>query len=217
MSNLSFTRVLGSAQATHVLGRAVGLACRGGEHIALRGELGAGKTAFARGLAEGLGIDPAAMASPTFTICHEHDAGRGGIRFIHVDAYRLADAEELEALGWQELLADEKAVIALEWPERVPEALGAPHLLVELEHTTCGESEAEARAVVCSFSKDAQYLCDATSSKCPTSGCALEVGGDEDPFCSKQCRMADLDNWFSGRYVVSREIEEDDLVDPDVS
>ena len=216
MSNLSFTRVLGSAQATHVLGRAVGLACRGGEHIALRGDLGAGKTSFARGLAEGLGIDPAAMASPTFTICHEHDSGRGGIRFIHVDAYRIADSEELEALGWQELLVDGKAVIALEWPERVPDALESPHLLVELEHATCADSEAEARVVACSFSEDAQHLFEAMSAQCPTCGRALEVGGDEDPFCSKQCRMADLDNWFSGRYVVSREIEEDDLVDPDV-
>lgn len=102
--------------------------------VLLSGELGAGKTTFTRGLADGLGADPSAIASPTFTIRMDH---RGSTRALaHLDAWRLDPAsagEELESIGFDELLAGD-AVIVVEWPERLGEALPARRIEVRLEH-----------------------------------------------------------------------------------
>ena len=71
--------------------------------ILLSGELGAGKTCFVRGLCEGLGGDPRQVSSPTFAIMQEYDIAKNQ-RLIHIDAYRLSGEEELESIGWDELL-----------------------------------------------------------------------------------------------------------------
>lgn len=212
----TFSRTLHGPAATHALGRLIGSACVGGERIALEGELGAGKTSFARGIADGMGIDPVVVSSPTFTIIHEHEGGRDGLRFVHVDAYRMGDPDELQALGWQEFLDDARAVIALEWPDRAANAIESPHLLVEMSHVEPDDLGEDARHVTCSFACDRAYLHEALHGRCPSCGAAVGAEGAHVPFCSNRCRMADLDNWFSGRYVVSREIEEDDLADPDL-
>jgi tRNA threonylcarbamoyladenosine biosynthesis protein TsaE len=98
---------------TIAAGREVGRQLRGGEVLLLFGELGAGKTAFVRGLAEGLGVDPADVSSPTFTIVQEY---RGRLRLQHADLYRLTPAE-VDDLGLDDLL-DGNTVMAVEWAER---------------------------------------------------------------------------------------------------
>lgn len=103
-----------------------------GTVIALHGDLGAGKTCFVRGLARGLGLDPAQVVSPTFVI--EHRYGEAPVKLVHIDAYRLHGPADLEAIGWDELLREGSAIVAVEWASRVAEALPEKHLHVTLEH-----------------------------------------------------------------------------------
>ncbi len=113
--------------AAAALARAVGAE---GLVVVLSGPLGAGKTVFAKGLAEGLGVDPARVASPTFVIASEY-RGSGGRRFVHVDAYRVESEAELEAAGLRDWLAP-GALVAVEGGERLREALPADALEVRL-------------------------------------------------------------------------------------
>jgi tRNA threonylcarbamoyladenosine biosynthesis protein TsaE len=101
-----------SEAETIALGRDLGRQLRAGDVVLLDGPLGAGKTAFARGLAEGLGCETDAVASPTFTIVHEYP---GPVTLQHVDLYRLT-AAETDDLGLEDLM--EGQVLAVEWPDR---------------------------------------------------------------------------------------------------
>jgi len=101
--------------------------------ILLDGELGAGKTCFVRGLCEGLGGDPTQVNSPTFVIMQEYEVD-GGIRLVHIDAYRLSGTEELDTIGWDELLSDPLTIIAIEWPTKIADALPEHALTVSIEH-----------------------------------------------------------------------------------
>lgn len=102
------------ADAMHRLGRYVARQLGPGDVLALVGDLGAGKTTFVRGLAEGLGLDPLAVASPTFALVH-HLRG-GDVSLVHADLYRIQSEAEAEAAGLSDLLHDPDAVIAVEWP-----------------------------------------------------------------------------------------------------
>ncbi|MBI1872451.1 MAG: tRNA (adenosine(37)-N6)-threonylcarbamoyltransferase complex ATPase subunit type 1 TsaE [Acidobacteria bacterium] len=98
-----------------------------GTTVLLIGELGAGKTAFVRGLAEGLGLDPHQVSSPTFTLIQEY---RGRITLHHADLYRIT-ADEAEDLGLQEL-AGPDSVVAVEWADKLTRPVGEA-VLVRLE------------------------------------------------------------------------------------
>lgn len=121
---------LADEPATIALARRVAPVLRGGGVVYLRGELGAGKTTFARALLRALGVGER-VKSPTYTLLERYSVGEG--EAFHLDLYRIADAGELEWLGLDELDAPE-AIVLVEWPERGAGALPPPDLDVLLEH-----------------------------------------------------------------------------------
>lgn len=114
-----------------MLGRLLGRLLSGGEVICLRGELGAGKTVFVRGLADGLGCPPAGVASPTYVI--ERICPGRELLLRHMDAYRLSGAEEFEAADLATALGAPGTVVALEWAGRVEDCLPAERIEADLE------------------------------------------------------------------------------------
>jgi len=113
------SRVTHSEDETATVARELVTLVQAGDVILLSGNLGAGKTAFVRGLAAGLGIDPEEVSSPTFTLVHEYRGGR--LTLYHADLYRL-DRVATEDLGLEEMgVAD--GVLAIEWPDRLSHAL----------------------------------------------------------------------------------------------
>ena len=128
-----------SPEQTRRLGREVGRLLQAGDLVALSGPLGAGKTQFVKGIANGLGVpESEPVLSPTFVLVREY-AGR--LRLYHMDAYRLSGTEDLLALGLEEMLEEPETAIVIEWAERVAQALPAESWWIELSHA--GELERE--------------------------------------------------------------------------
>jgi tRNA threonylcarbamoyladenosine biosynthesis protein TsaE len=121
-------RVTASEEETQAVARELSATLRAGDVVLLSGDLGAGKTTFVRGLAEGLGIDPREVSSPTFTLVHEY---RGhGLTLYHADLYRLERAAT-DDLGLEEIGVKD-GVLAIEWPDRLTHGLPGA-MLVRLE------------------------------------------------------------------------------------
>ena len=108
-----------SPEETEKVGQALGKVLQPGAVLAYRGDLGAGKTAFTRGLAKGLGAAEQ-VTSPTYTIVNEYLSGR--IPLFHFDMYRLSSSDDLFDIGWEDYL-DRGGVCAVEWSERVTDAM----------------------------------------------------------------------------------------------
>ena len=106
--------------------------------VALSGELGAGKTTFAQGIARALGIEEN-VTSPTFVLEKIYQLeGQRFARLIHIDAYRLNDPHELEVLGWTEIIVDPVNLIIIEWPEKVARLIPAD--AIHIAFTGSGDS-----------------------------------------------------------------------------
>lgn len=204
---------------TERLGEVLAEICSRPLFLALDGELGSGKTRLARGLARGLGLDPDEVSSPTFVIHVEHRGQTAA--FSHLDAYRLKSEEELESVGFEELIGDPDRLVAVEWASRIEASLPSERIDVRLAHR--GDDlrgftifdrradEPERRRLEAAL----ESRCDARSIplehdlQCPACGGAIEDGKSR-PFCSPRCRLADLEQWFNGEYTISRPIELDD-------
>ena len=129
-----------NAEETFNLGEQIGTQLVGGEILLLDGPLGAGKTVFVKGLASAIGIDPEEVTSPSFTLVNPYV---GRLRLFHIDFYRLDEgATAAHAVDLEELLSDERAVIVIEWAER----LGHYPLPANVWHVTIsGDGEAPRR------------------------------------------------------------------------
>lgn len=120
-----------SPEETEHIGEMLGRRLRPGTVVAYRGGLGMGKTAFTRGLARGLGC-AGRVTSPTFTIVNEYD---GATPLFHFDMYRLGSSDELFNIGWEDYLT-RGGVCAVEWSERVDDAMPADTLWVDIARGT---------------------------------------------------------------------------------
>jgi tRNA threonylcarbamoyladenosine biosynthesis protein TsaE len=122
-----------SEDETSATGEQLGTSLHAGDVVLLYGDLGAGKTAFVRGLAVGLGADPADVSSPTFTLVQEY---HGRLTLFHVDLYRLEGAE-IDDLGLEELICGD-GVVAIEWADRWR---GRPDDVIEVWIEDAGEEK----------------------------------------------------------------------------
>ena len=120
-----------SDKETEAIGEQFGRTVKDGTVVAMYGDLGAGKTAFVRGMARGMGITER-VSSPTFTIVNEYLGDR---TLIHFDMYRLGSADELFDIGWEDYLA-RGAVCAVEWSENVEEAFYGDEIILTIEKTS---------------------------------------------------------------------------------
>ena len=129
-----FTYLSKKESDTEALGERFGEAVPDGTVIAMYGELGAGKTAFVRGMARGMGLD-CRVSSPTFTIVNEYLGKRS---LIHFDMYRLGSSDELFDIGWEDYIS-RNAVCVVEWSENVRDAFFGDEVSVTIEKL--GETE----------------------------------------------------------------------------
>lgn len=120
-----------SAQETKVIAQQFAQRLKGGEFVALIGDLGAGKTTFIQGLAEAMGVT-ARVKSPTFTVMHEYPAQYGAVkRLVHLDLYRFSDVSEIRALALQDERRPD-TVVVMEWPNVLPEVDWKPDFTVTI-------------------------------------------------------------------------------------
>jgi len=188
--------------------------------VLLSGELGAGKTSIARGIAAGLGADEDAVSSPTFTIRMDH-AGETRA-FVHIDAWRITE-DDLDQIGFDELVTSD-AVVALEWPERIANRLPKRHIRIALEYAApleqddrgAGEPTRTATISCHGFEpREAERIHEALmllvraprlrEPHCPTCGKLLPAheSGGVSPFCSPRCQRADLGDWLLMRHRIA--------------
>jgi tRNA threonylcarbamoyladenosine biosynthesis protein TsaE len=126
-----------SVEQTEQIAAELAAQLRGGTCVALLGDLGAGKTQFVRGMLKGLGGNPRSVSSPTFVLLNVYETGR--LKVYHLDAYRVAGAEDFEAIGFAELLDDPNAIVVVEWPGRIEALLPSKRVNVIIQST--GEAD----------------------------------------------------------------------------
>ena len=141
VNTVQYEYITNSAQQTEQLGEKLGQILTPGTVLAYTGDLGAGKTAFTRGLARGLEI-PERITSPTFTIVNEYEGGR--LPLFHFDMYRLGSSDELFDIGWEDYLV-RGGVCAVEWSENVDDVLDNDTIRVDIRR---GESDDQRRITI---------------------------------------------------------------------
>jgi tRNA threonylcarbamoyladenosine biosynthesis protein TsaE len=121
---------------TVTIGKALAGCLRDGDVVLLHGDLGAGKTALAKGIASALGVEDV-VSSPSFSLVNEYDtnAATAVSRLFHLDLYRLRGEDDLASIGFQDFVAPIDGVTLVEWPERAATALPEHFLLIEIETT----------------------------------------------------------------------------------
>lgn len=197
--------------ATAALAASFALLLRPGDVVALRGELGAGKTTFVRALAGAMGADPAAISSPTFVLVNQY--ALPAMRFTHVDAYRLRAADDLDTLGWDRLFTPAGAasgtVAVIEWPERLGERL-PPHAAATLEATGPNSRRFTLDAPAWAGRPEWALFAQRPVVRCAVTNRWVGPLAPAYPFADARARDADLYGWFTGTYRTTRDPEPDE-------
>lgn len=232
----------GSEEETIALGVQIGRLLRPGDVLGLDGPLGAGKTRLVRGIAEAMELDPAQVSSPTYVLVHEYSLPRGGhlrginsshgssiqTPLLHVDAYRLSGPEDLDSLGWDRVMGA-FGVVVVEWSERILEALRNEPSLARLHIEPISPSERRMDLImpsawttrgawqgVVGLSRPHATGGRDGYTPCPVTGAMVSPHAPTYPFADERARLADLGRWLSGAYVLSRDLTEHDLDNPDL-
>lgn len=167
--------------------------------------MGAGKTTFVRAVATALGADPGIVASPTYVIAHEYPI-RAGL-MVHVDAYRVAAADELESIGLDAL---DNAITVVEWAERIVEHLPEHAASIRIDVTGASERElALALPEAWRARGGLEHLAEEIV-RCPKTDLAVTPDDRWYPFATERARMADLHGWMSESYRVERPMGPED-------
>ncbi len=120
-----------SGQETQSLGKKFASKIEGGGVVALFGELGAGKTTFVQGVAQGLGLKEK-IISPTYILIRRYNLPKVGEYFYHIDLYRLENLAEVKDIGVEEILSEKGSIVLIEWPEKITTLLPKSHYEVKL-------------------------------------------------------------------------------------
>ncbi len=216
----TITKEANSPDATASVARRLARLLRPGDIVRLSGPLGAGKTTLVRHLVVALGVEPGLVSSPTYVLMNEYPVPapnenteppaqpRASV-IVHIDAYRLGSAEDLESTGWDTLKGDE--IVLIEWAERVEEALPQDAARVTITPTGEDSRRIEIDAPLSWGERAEAGVLLRDDTVCPVTGRPVSAETPSWPFADEQARMVDLHRWFSGGYSVSRPIEERDL------
>ena len=139
MTSSALEIVTRSPAETTAVGEALAGCLRDGDVVLLHGDLGAGKTTLAKGIASALGIEDV-VSSPSFSLVNEYDTGLAAAvtRLYHLDLYRLQGEDDLASIGFEDFMAPADGISLVEWPERASTALPERFLLVEIETVGTG-------------------------------------------------------------------------------
>ena len=220
---IDFVRTSRSEAETALIGAALGRLLRAGDVVLLDGMLGAGKTTLVRAVATSMELDIGAVASPTFVVIHEYARPGGGSpdhpELIHVDAYRLQDASDLDSLGWDTVVARLRtnAALVIEWAERLGSSAIASSEPARLRIEHVDETSRELNFTVPDSWRSRAGFADLVKRQptiCPVTGTRVEPDSPTYPFANERARMADLYRWFSGSYTVSRDAMQADFDEP---
>jgi tRNA threonylcarbamoyladenosine biosynthesis protein TsaE len=213
-----FSRQSNSEAETALIGSALGRLLRGGDVLLLDGALGAGKTTLVRTIAAGMGLDTAAVGSPTFVLVHHYeraDASAERPSLFHIDAYRLRGAADLDTLGWDRVLdavASGMAAAVIEWAERLGPAAPAGAARCRIEHVDETSRRLDFEVPDSWRVRDGwDALAARQPTVCPITGRPVPSDSPTYPFADDRARMADLHRWFSGSYQISRDLSQMDL------
>lgn len=223
---LQATHISGCDAQTHAIAAGLASVLRAGDVVALSGDLGAGKTTFARGVAVALGAQASLVASPTFVFVHVYPLAAVSRetpallrRLVHVDAYRLGGSEDLEALGWDQLFdpstrqASPDAAALIEWPERIADHLPPSARMAQVVLRASGADE---RTIVLTLPEawrdreGVELLLGRPAVRCPSTGVWVAPTSKSYPFANQRAQQGDLYSWLSERYVAPRPLRPDD-------
>jgi tRNA threonylcarbamoyladenosine biosynthesis protein TsaE len=215
---VELTRTSHSPAETELIAQSLARLLMPGDALLLAGDLGAGKTTLTRHLIANLGHDPAAAASPTFVVAHEHTDPAARLALIHIDAYRLRSPSDLDTIGWDrvlERLRRRDAALIVEWPDRLgPDHAGldpASTATLTLEHAGEHARTMHLRCPEPWAMRDGfESLATRHALRCPITGQPVTPDNPHYPFATEQARLADLYRWMAGHYTISRPATSDD-------